>query len=94
MNNAQACAREIMSNEIIYTSQPLIRFTVTGLSPVSLGWVKKSSGGSGGGGGWYPPVSYYSVKVDKSEHGTVSASPTSIYSGGTVTLTLKHDEGY
>lgn len=71
-----------------------IRFTVTGLSPVSLGWVKKSSGGSGGGGGWYPPVSYYSVKVDKTVHGTVTASPTSIYSGGTVTLTLKPDEGY
>ncbi len=72
-----------------------IRFTVTGLSPVSLGWVKKSSsGGSGGGGGWYPPVSYYSVKVDKTEHGTVTASPTSIYSGGTVTLTVKPDDGY
>lgn len=73
-----------------------IRFTVTGLSPISLGWVKKTSqgGSSSGGGGWYPAVSYYSVKVDKAEHGTVTASPTSIYSGGTVTLTVKPDEGY
>ena len=73
-----------------------IRFTVTGLSPISLGWVKKTSqgGSSSGGGGWYPSVSYYSVKVDKPEHGTVTASPTSIYSGGTVTLTVKPDEGY
>lgn len=71
-----------------------IQFTVTGLSPISVGWTKKSGGGSGGGGGWYPPVSNYSVKVEKAEHGTVTASPTSIYSGGTVTLNVKPDEGY
>ncbi|MCI9258386.1 S-layer homology domain-containing protein [Acutalibacter sp.] len=69
-----------------------IQFTVTSLSPIAVGWVKKNSGS--GGGGWYPPVSYYSVKVDKTEHGTVTATPTSIYSGGTVTLTVKPYEGY
>lgn len=70
-----------------------VQCTVTGLSPISLGWVKKPSG-SGGGGGWYPTATYYSVKVDKAEHGTVTASPASIYSGGTVTLTVQPDEGY
>ncbi len=70
-----------------------IRFTVTGLSPVSVGWVKKTSqgGGSGGGGGW---VSYYTIKVNDSEHGKVTADRTSIYAGGTVTLTVQPDDGY
>lgn len=40
-----------------------IQFTVTGLSPIAVGWVKKNSGS--GGGGWYPSVSYYDVKVEK-----------------------------
>lgn len=69
----------------------------TGSTTIYAHWEKKSSqggGGSGSGGGWYPTVSYYSVKVNKSENGTVTASPTSIYSGGTVTLTVKPDEGY
>lgn len=70
-----------------------IQFKVTGLSPIAVGWVKKS-GGSSGGGGWYPSVSYYDVKVEKAEHGTVSASPASASSGSTVTLTVKPDEGY
>ena len=69
-----------------------IQFTVTGLSPIAVGWVKKNSGS--GGGGWYPSVSYYDVKVEKAEHGTVTASPTSASSGSTVTLTVKPDEGY
>ena len=68
-----------------------LRFTVTGLSPISVGWEKKSSGSSGGGGGW---VSYYSVKVNESEHGKVTADRTSIYAGSTVTLTVQPDEGY
>ncbi len=70
-----------------------IQFKVTGLSPIAVGWVKKA-GGSSGGGGWYPSVSYYDVKVEKAEHGTVSASPASASSGSTVTLTVKPDEGY
>ena len=71
-----------------------VQCTVTGLSPISLGWVKKTSQGGSSGGGWYPSVSYYSVKVDKTEHGTVTASPTSASSGSTVTLNAKPDEGY
>lgn len=54
-------------------------------------WQKNSSGGGSGG---YPSVSYYSVKVEKSEHGTVTSKPTSVYSGGTVTLTVTPDKGY
>ena len=69
-----------------------IQFKVTGLSPIAVGWVKKNSGS--GGGGWYPSVSYYDVKVEKAEHGTVTASPASASSGSTVTLTVKPDEGY
>ncbi len=68
-----------------------IQFKVTGLSPIAVGWVKKNSGS---GGGWYPSVSYYNVKVEKAEHGTVTASPASASSGSTVTLTVKPDEGY
>ena len=68
-----------------------LRFTVTGLSPISVGWEKKSSGSSGSGGGW---VSYYTIKVNDSEHGKVTADRTSIYAGGTVTLTVQPDEGY
>ena len=68
----------------------------TGSTTIYAHWEKKSSqgGGGGGGGGWYPSVSYYSVKVNKSEHGTVTASPTSASSGSTVTLNAKPDEGY
>ena len=68
----------------------------TGSTTIYAHWEKKSSqgGGGGGGGGWYPSVSYYSVKVNKSEHGTVTASPTSSSSGSTVTLNAKPDEGY
>lgn len=70
-----------------------LRFTVTGLSPISVGWEKKTSqgGSSSGGGGW---VSYYSVKTNDSEHGKVTSDRTSMYSGGTVTLTVKPDDGY
>lgn len=75
-----------------------IKFTVTGLSPISVGWVKKSNdntGGHGGsGGGWFPSVSYYTVKLDETEYGSVAAKPTSIYAGGTVTLTVMPDKGY
>lgn len=46
------------------------------------------------GGTWYPSATYYSVKTEKHEHGTVTASPSSIYSGGTVTLTVNPEKGY
>ena len=54
-------------------------------------WQKNSSGGSSGG---YPSVSFYNVGIEKAEHGTVTSKPSSIYSGGTVTLTDTPDEGY
>ena len=66
----------------------------TSLSPVAIGYKKNSSSGGSGGGGWYPSASYYDVKVENAEHGTVTASPTSASSGSTVTLTVKPDDGY
>ncbi|WP_300685227.1 S-layer homology domain-containing protein, partial [Acutalibacter sp. 1XD8-36] len=68
-----------------------IQVTLKGLSPVAIGYKATSSGGSGSGGG---QVSYYSVKVDDSAHGKVTADRTSMYSGGTVTLSVTPDEGY
>ena len=53
--------------------------------------VKSSGGGSGGGGGG---ISYYQVKTEQPEHGTLKASPTSIYAGGTVTITATPEDGY
>lgn len=54
-------------------------------------WQKNSTGG---GSGDYPSVSYYSVQVSKSKHGIITASPISIYSEGTVTLTVVPEDGY
>lgn len=54
-------------------------------------WQKNSSGGISGG---YPSVSFYNVGIEKAEHGTVTSKPSSIYSGGTVTLTATPDENY
>lgn len=68
-----------------------IRFTVTGLSPISVGWKKPvSSGGSGGSSG----VSTYPIKIEKSEHGKVTADRANAVSGSTITLTVTPDNGY
>ena len=75
-----------------------IQFTVTGLSPISVGWVKTTptppttpTGPTGGGGSY---VSTYAVTVEKSEHGKVTSSRTNASSGSTVTLTVTPDSGY
>jgi len=71
-----------------------IRFTVTGLSPISVGWVKPAApngptgGGSGGG------VSRYTITVEKAEHGKVVSDRRTASRGRTVTLTVSPDEGY
>ena len=75
-----------------------LRFTVTGLSPISVGWVQPNTpvtpptpSGSGGGGS---SVSTYAVTVEKSEHGKVTSNRNNTSSGSTVTLTVMPDSGY
>lgn len=65
----------------------------TSLSPVAIGYAKKSggsTGGSGGGGG----VTYYQVKVETAENGMLRTNRNSMYAGGTVTLTAAPAEGF
>ena len=50
------------------------------------------AGGVGGGGGYTPAT--YSVTVDKTDNGSVSASPKSASKGTTVTITVKPNTGY
>ena len=70
-----------------------IRFTVNGLSPISVGWTEPqpSSSGSGGGGGG---SSAYVVSVEDTTHGTVKTDRSRASSGTTVTITVTPDEGY
>ena len=75
-----------------------IQFTVTGLSPISVGWTAPAanpdtpSGGGHGGGGW--SASTYAVTVEKPEHGKVASNRASASSNSTVTLTVTPDSGY
>ena len=74
-----------------------LQFTVTGLSPISVGWVQPSTptgptGGGGGGGGG--SSSAYAVTVEGAEHGKVTSNRTNASSGSTVTLTVTPDTGY
>ena len=75
-----------------------IQFTVTGLSPISVGWTAPAanpdtpSGGGHGGGGW--SASTYAVTVEKPEHGKVASNRASASSNITVTLTVTPDSGY
>ena len=76
-----------------------IRFTVTGLSPISVGWTAPaanpdtpSGGNHGGGGGW--SASSYAVTVEKPEHGKVTSNRTNASPNSTVTLTVTPDSGY
>ena len=76
-----------------------IRFTVTGLSPISVGWTapdpeKPTDPGRPGTGGGGSGSSSYTVTVTKPEHGKVTASPSSASSGSTITLTVTPDSGY
>ena len=76
-----------------------LQFTVTGLSPISVGWVQPSTpttptgptGGGGGGGGG--SSSAYAVTVERAEHGKVTSNRTNASSGSTVTLTATPDTG-
>lgn len=87
------------SPAVTNTAQGL-RFTVRGLSPISVGWREKttggSSGGSGGGGsssgGGSRPTA--SVTVERAEHGKVTSDRSSAGSGSSVTLTVQPDRGY
>ena len=63
-----------------------IQFTVTGLSPISVGWIAPSFSSSG--------VSTYPVTVETADHGTVTMDRKNASAGTTVTLTVKPDEGY
>ena len=76
-----------------------LRFTVTGLSPISVGWKEKEpdrpvtpgrpSGGGGGGSG----VSTYRVTVERTVHGKVASNRTYAPEDSTVTLTVTPDSG-
>ena len=89
---------DIETPRVINTASGL-QFTVTGLSPVSVGWTAPAttpdtpSGGNHGGGGG-GSVSTYAVTVEKSEHGKVTSNRTNASNGNTVTLTVTPDSGY
>ena len=89
---------DIETPRVINTASGL-QFTVTGLSPVSVGWTAPAttpdtpSGGNHGGGGG-GSVSTYAVTVEKSEHGKVTSNRTNASNGSTVTLTVTPDSGY
>lgn len=72
-----------------------LRFTVTGLSPVSVGWTSPqtepgppSSGGGRGGS------RSHAITIEKLEHGNVAANRGNAGSGSTVILTVTPDSGY
>jgi len=72
-----------------------IRFTVTGLSPIAVGWTEPKTGGSSGSsssGG--SGISTSAVTVKKPDHGEVSTSRKNAPNGSTVTVTVTPDEGY
>lgn len=72
-----------------------IQFTVTGLSPISVGWAKRSSGGGGGASsGESGSLARYAVAVERLEHGRVTSSCASAAGGSTVVLTVVPDSGY
>ena len=89
---------DIETPRVINTASGL-QFTVTGLSPVSVGWTAPAttpdtpSGGNHGGGGG-GSVSTYAITVEKSEHGKVTSNRTNASNGSTVTLTVTPDSGY
>ena len=69
-----------------------LQFSVTGLSPISVGWTAPASNTGGGGGG--SSSSSYTVTVDSAKNGTVKADRTSASKGTTVTLTVTPKDGY
>ena len=78
-----------------------IQVTVTGLSPISVGWTApavRPDTPSGDHGGWKNEdtvsTSTYAVTVEKPERGEVTSNRTNASSGSTVTLTVTPDRGY
>lgn len=71
-----------------------IRFTVTGLSPISVGWKEPANSGSSGGGSGSSGLSTYPITVEKASCGEVSSNRTRASKGSTVTLTVTPDSGY
>lgn len=76
-----------------------LRFTVAGLSPISVGWKEKEPDRpvtpgrpSGGGGG--SDVSTYRVTVERTVHGKVASNRTYAPEDSAVTLTVTPDSGY
>ncbi len=72
-----------------------IQFTVTGLSPISVGWTEPvalppAPSGSGGGSG----VSTCTITAGKPDHGTVTVSRERASKGTAVTVTATPDKGY
>lgn len=68
-----------------------IRFTVTGLSPISVGWAEPVPMPVPGSG---ISVSTYPVTVEGSGNGSVVADRRSASAGSTVIITATPDEGY
>ena len=64
---------------------------VTGELVLYAKWTPRPTRSGGGGGGGSVT---YGVTADKSENGSVTASPTYAAQGRTVTLTVKPDEGF
>ena len=65
------------SGEFIVVGENSISIYASKFSVYAIGYSDKSSSGPSQGGG-YPPISCYSVNLEKPEHGTVTATPTSI----------------
>lgn len=67
-----------------------IRFTVTSLSPIAVGWTAPSTGGSGGGSS----VNYSINLPSGIPNGKLTSDRKSASKGTTVTITVTPDDGY
>lgn len=65
---------------------------VTKLQSAINAFKSTGSGGTGSSGG--SGVKRYSVRLEKTEHGTVKASQTSVEAGNSITITAVPDDGY
>ncbi len=80
-----------------------IRFTVTGLSPISVGWTApekpdkpntNTTSKRSGGGGRTGSLKMYDITVENSVGGKVTPSRTTAPSGSSVTLNIQANSGY
>ena len=80
-----------------------IRFTVTGLSPISVGWTApekpdkpntNTTSKRSGGGGRTGSLKMYDITVEDSVGGKVTPSRTTAPSGSSVTLNIQANSGY